>query len=225
MQKTPKPSFTSNVSGDLLRRANLFKLIREFIEVSNMPQGYYMEFGVFNGEGLIEAFRQLRGVVGHYYGFDSFEGLPDLDEADNKGKEFSPHFVPGNFKSLRKEAVFAQLQACTRMTSGELTLIEGYFDKVLPTLDKTLFHARGVPLCVYVDCDLYSSTAQVLDFVDDLLVPGTWLLFDDYWHYRGSPLLGEQKAIREWLAKNKRWGLSDYGNFNGFGRAFIVYEK
>jgi O-methyltransferase len=225
MKKTPKPSFALNVSGDLLRKANLLKFIREFIEVSNMPQGYYMEFGILNGEGIVEAYRQLRGVVGHYYGFDSFEGLPELDEQDKKGKEFSPHFTPGNFKSLRREAVYSQLQACTRMTSDELTLVEGYFDKVLPGLDKEKFREKGVPLCVYIDCDLYSSTIQVLDFIDDLVVPGTWILFDDYWHYRGSPQMGEQKAMRDWINKSSRWGLSDYGNYNGFGRAFIVHEK
>ncbi|QIR37984.1 hypothetical protein HCG51_15595 [Tolypothrix sp. PCC 7910] len=65
----------------------------------------------------------------------------------------------------------------------------------------------------------------VLKFIDDLVVTGTWILFDDYWCYRGSPLHGQQKAIQEWLNGHERIGLSGYSNFKGFGRAFIVYEK
>ena len=78
---------------------------------------------------------------------------------------------------------------------------------------------------VVIDCDLYSSTVDVLKFIDDLVVGGTWILFDDYWCFRGSPLHGQQKAIQEWLERNPKLGLNGYCNFNGFGRAFIAYEK
>ena len=111
------------------------------------------------------------------------------------------------------------------MREDELTLVPGYFSEVLPRIDKASICSNGVPLCIYIDCDLYSSTRDVLEFIDDLVVTGTWILFDDYWFYRGSPLHGEQKAIREWLNASERIDLSKYGNFNGFGSAFIAYEK
>ncbi len=34
-----------------------------------------------------------------------------------------------------------------------------------------------------------------------------------------------QKAIKEWLDKNDKIGLSEYSNFNGWGKAYIVHEK
>lgn len=226
MKRITKPSILPTLNGNLIKRANLLRFIREFVEATNMPEGYYMEFGVLNGEGMVDAYRQLRGVATHFFGFDSFEGLPDLASEDDAARSYSPHFHPGNFKSLGgAEAVRQTVTSLCRMHEDELTLIPGFYSEVLPGLDKRAFRAKGVPLCVYVDCDLYSSTRDVLKFISDLVVTGTWILFDDFWFYRGSPFYGEQKAIREWLDENKRVGLSDYCNFDGFGRAFIVHEK
>jgi len=44
---------------------------------------------------------------------------------------------------------------------------------VLPDYDKTKIAKTGVPLVVYIDCDLYSSTVDVLKFIEDLVVEGT----------------------------------------------------
>ena len=225
MDKVSKASILPTLNGDLLKRANLFKFIREFIEATNMPAGYYMEFGVLNGEAMIDAYRQFRGVVSHYFGFDSFEGLPALQHSEEETREYSPHFYKGNFKSMAIDYVMKNITSCSRMQEDELTLVAGYFSDVLPKVDKASVCVKGVPLCVYIDCDLYSSTVDVLRFIDDLVVTGTWILFDDYWFYRGSPLHGEQKAIEEWMNGHDRIGLSEYCNFNGFGRAFIAYEK
>lgn len=225
MTRVTKPSILPTLNGDLLKRANLFRFIREFLQVTDMPHGYYMEFGVLNGEAMIDAFRQLRGVPSHYFGFDSFQGLPDLQPSDEEAREHSPNFYKGNFKSMTRDYVKANILSCSRMLEDELTLVEGYFSDVLAGFDKALLHENGVPLCIYIDCDLYSSTVDVLRFIDDLVVTGTWLLFDDYWFYRGSPLHGEQRAIREWISDHPRIGLSSYCNFNGCGRAFIVFEK
>jgi hypothetical protein len=126
---------------------------------------------------------------------------------------------------MRRERVQQTILSASRMGDGELTLVPGVFTEVLPRYDTKSLRAWGVPLVIYVDCDLYSSTRAVLRFISDLVVTGTWLLFDDYLTYRGSPLHGEQKAIREWLEGNPRIGLSDYANFNGWGKAFLVYEK
>ena len=38
---------------------------------------------------------------------------------------------------------------------------------------------------MHVDCDLYSSTATVLQQVGPRLVPGSVVCFDEYWNYPG----------------------------------------
>lgn len=190
-----------------------------------MPKGYYMEFGVLNGECMIDAYRQFRGHISLFYGFDSFEGLPELSADDQKALKLTPMLHKGNFKSMKIHDVRNVITSSSQMQNNELTLVQGLFHDVLPKYDKEVLKQVGIPLCIYVDCDLYSSTIDVLNFVGDLAVTGTWILFDDYWCYRGSPQYGQQKAVREWIKDNSRIGLSEYCNFNGWGKAFIVYEK
>lgn len=225
MGKVTKPAMRLGFHGDMMKRANLFRWIREFIEAQDMGDGYYMEFGVHNGESMIEAYRTLRGVTNHYYGFDSFEGLPELTGEDQKSHHLTPGFYEGNYKSMQFDFVKASIKASSRMQDDELTLTPGFFEDSLSTFKKETLKQKGVPLVVFIDCDLYSSTVEVLKFIDDLLVTGTWVLFDDYWCFRGSPNAGEQKAINEWLSNHSRIGLQEYCNFEGWGRAFIAYEK
>lgn len=225
MDKVTKPSMRPLIHGDILKRANLFRWIREFIESQDMTPGYYMEFGLLNGECMIDAYRQFRGLLSHYYGFDSFEGLPDLSPDDEQAANLTPTFHKGNFASMQVEYVQQTIISSCRMAPDELSLVKGLFSESLPKFAKDSLPSQGAPLVVYIDCDLYSSTVDVLQFIDGLVTTGTWVLFDDYWCYRGSPQAGEQRAIREWMDDNKRIGLQPYCNFEGWGRAFIVYEK
>jgi len=103
--------------------------------------------------------------------------------------------------------------------------IKEYGINIKKYIKRGLLKDKGTPHCIYIDCDLYSSTMTVLQFVEKIAVTGTWILFDDYWCFRGSPKFGEQRAINEWLQSNKRIGLSDYCNFRVYGKAFIAYEK
>jgi hypothetical protein len=132
MTRVSKPSMQPTLSGDLLKRANLFRFMREYLTMSNMPEGYYLEFGVLNGEAMIDAYRQFRGVITHYFGFDSFEGLPDLEQQDKEAQEYSPRFYKGNFKSMNKELVRHNITSCSQMQPDELTLTEGTFSTCFP---------------------------------------------------------------------------------------------
>ncbi len=225
MKESIEPSIYGLVDGDLLGRTNLLRWIREFVRGSQMGPGYYMEFGVLNGESMVDAYRQLRGCLSHLYGFDSFAGLPELDASDQRGAALMPSFYAGNFKGMRKDLVFESVVNACRMPRERLTLVEGIFSNSLPLFDKTQLVHQGVPLCINIDCDLYSSTLDVLGFIEDLIVDGTWILLDDFWTYRGNPNFGPQKAFIDWLRDNPRVGATPYGNYRGFGRAFIAYRK
>ena len=225
MPEQSHASYYPQISGDLVSRVNLFMWVREFLRNCDFEKGYYMEFGVLNGESIIDAYRQLRGHLTHVYGFDSFLGLPVLTDDDEIAGEKMPAYREGNFQSLDKVSVAKVIQSNCRIPEDKLTLIEGFFEDSLPAFDAQLLNDKGPLLCCYIDCNLFSSTKIVLDFIEDKVVEGSWLFFDDYWCNRGSPKLGQRRAISEWLANSSRVGLSDYGNFRGFGKAFIVYEK
>lgn len=222
----PEPSYVVNLNGDLLARANLYKWIREFLRVNSMQEkGYFMEFGILNGEGMIQAYRILRGMLNTFYGFDSFSGLPALTVQDKKGEHLTPMLHEGNFNGNVKRSVEENILKCTGMLHEQLILTEGYFSESLKKMDVNSLKDKGALLVCYVDCDLYSSTKDVFEFIEPLVTTGTWLLLDDYWLYRGHPDHGQRKAFDEWMNNSDRLGYSEYSNFNGYGKAVILYEK
>lgn len=218
--------FLSTIHGDLLTRDALLKFARTFFATESMKKGTYLEFGVLNGRGIIEAYGNLRGKLSKIYGFDNFQGLPKLSPIDERGLDLMPMFHEGNFKSLSREAVLSSIIANTSGLSREnVVLVEGSFDEILPSFEKDIIRNDGPVLVVNVDCDLYSSSKDVFNFIDDLVEDGTWLLLDDYWHYRGSPEFGQRRAFEEWMKESKRVGATEYSSYNGFCKAFILHIK
>lgn len=221
-----EPRFASTVDGNLISRANLMQFIRAFLRASDMSRGYYMEFGVLNGTSLVDSWGMLRGLLTHLYGFDSFTGLPPLSSEDSTAKPFMPAFDEGNFRSMSMERVRDTVLAMTHgLPPSLLTLTEGFFDQSLPKFDKSRLKDQGPCLIAHVDCDLYSSSLDVFRFLDDVATTGTWLLLDDYWCYRGSPLHGQRRAFEEWMATSTRLAATPYTPYGGFCQAFILYEK
>lgn len=219
------PYYEPTVHGDILSRLNLYRFIREHLYHGGAGKGYYLEFGVFNGDSMWEAYQTLRGFTSHYIGFDSFEGLPELTQEDQAGKELMPFWDKGTVKGSTEERVRETL-VVRGIPREQLLLVPGYYEKSLSALDReTFFVDKGPCHVCLVDCDLYSSSKQVFEWIEPLLTTGTWLLLDDYWCYRGSPKHGQRKAFEEWLASSRRIGVSEWGNFRGWGKAYLVHEK
>jgi len=221
-----EPRFASAVDGNLLSRANLLQFVRAFARASDIGPGYYMEFGVLNGSSLIEAWGMLRGTLTHLYGFDSFAGLPIGSIDDKLAKDLMPAFEQGNFRSMSRDRVEESILAATsNLDSDMLTLWEGFFGESLSSFDLTQLEDKGPCLVAHVDCDLYSSSAAVFNFLDGIVSTGTWLLLDDYWCFRGSPTHGQRRAFEEWMATSSRIGATEYGSYGGFCKAYILHEK
>ena len=221
-----EPRFIHSITGGLVTRANLLQFVRAFFLTAEVNAGYYLEFGVFNGGSMLEAYGLLRGVVTHLYGFDSFDGLPELSPEDRDASPLTPSFVEGNFRSLGVDAVRRLILAgATRLPAENLVLTPGYYEQTLPAFDTAQLADKGPCLIAHVDCDLYSSSRDVFAFLDPIVTTGTWLLLDDYWTYRGSPKHGQRRAFEEWMAASKRIGATEYTSYNGFSKAYVLYEK
>lgn len=117
--------------------------------------GLFLEFGVFKGYWINEMARARPHV--HFFGFDSFEGLPE-------GWEFLPagHFDLGGVLPPVEENV---------------TLVKGWFNE---TIEPFLEEHSGPVSFVHIDCDLYSSTKTVLDAIWPRIRPGTQIVMDDF---------------------------------------------
>jgi Macrocin-O-methyltransferase (TylF) len=125
------------------------------------PNGLFLEFGVASGRTISHMALNTPRI--HFYGFDSFEGLPEA------------------WRSGFDKGVFAQ--ARLPIVPPNVTLIKGWFDDTLPTF---LQDRPEMPLSlVHIDCDLYSSTKTIFANLKDRIVPGTVIVFAEYWNYPG----------------------------------------
>ena len=104
---------------------------------------------------------------------------------------------------------------------GRVTTVKGWFNASLTDENAKKFHINKVA-AAWIDCDLYESTVPVLDFLTPRISVGTVLLFDDWRCFRNLPDYGEQKACREWLAKNPQITLHELFSFGWHGIAFTV---
>ena len=79
---------------------------------------------------------------------------------------------------------------------------------------------------VHLDCDLYSSTSEVLEqlFSRKLLAEGSVVCFDDWNCNRSSPRFGQRRAWREAVEKYGV-GYSDCGDYAVLGHKFIVHGE
>jgi hypothetical protein len=179
----------------------------------------YYEFGVFRGYALYMAQKAARALGAqsmHFYGFDSFRGLPTVPEIDRDGSMF----FRGQFACSRGFVEEALRQ--NRADLSAITLVEGYFeDSLTPELrSRHSFKPVGVAV---IDCDLYTSTVPVLRWLDDLVQPGSILMMDDWRAFGDDPAKGQQLALREWLQLRSDLGVEEMFDFEATGRAFRVY--
>ncbi len=194
------------------------------IALENNPSadiGDYYEFGLFRGYAFLKAFEHSKTLKIdniHFYGFDSFEGLPEavgIDVADGR-------FFEGQFACSKKD-VETNLES-NGMDMSQATLIEGFYSDSLTTElhDQHKFKPASV---ILMDCDLYSSTVEALDWVTPYIQHNTIILYDDWFSYGESEELGQQKAMQEFLDKNPHFTSEHLWKFSKNGNAFIIKNK
>lgn len=149
----------------------------EFVLSSVAAEGHFLEFGVFTG-GTIRFIARRIGQR-KIHGFDSFEGLPEAWGGLYLGRKAFD--VGGRLPRVPHNVL----------------LHRGYFETSLP---KWLDKYPGPVAFIHLDCDLYSSTRTVLGLIAPRLVPGTVILFDEYFNYPNWEQ-HEFKAFREFTAE------------------------
>lgn len=135
----------------------------------------YLEFGVANGRSLafISSRLQKQSHV-KIHAFDSFQGIPQgwhRYQKQSFGMDGEP---PDLVKSLQN-----------------VELHVGYFTQTLRELDRF----RSFPVAfAHIDSDLFASAREVLAYLHCQLVPGTVLVFDEWFNYEGWQKGGEFRA-------------------------------
>src|SRR5215831_1234547 len=117
--------------------------------------GLALEFGVFKGTTINHLARAA--PERHFFGFDSFEGLPE----HWTGARYSPVNFDRRGKKPRVPA--------------NVSLIKGWFDATLPAF---LAREMGRIGFIHVDCDIYASTKTVLELTVPRLMPGALVVYE-----------------------------------------------
>ena len=138
--------------------------------------GVVMEFGVYKGDSINLMAKHSPSRA--FFGFDSFEGLPETWTIGAKKGAFD---VKGRLPRTRKNVTF----------------VPGFFDKSLPPFLEKFSKDTKIAL-IHIDCDLYSSTKYVLEQLDIFILPGTVIVFDEYYN-RGDWEVGEYRAFKEYI--------------------------
>jgi hypothetical protein len=171
----------------------------DWISPALRNDGLNLEFGVFNGTTINRLANNRQDLI--FHGFDSFEGLPE--DWDLGGK-----FC--NKEKFDRSGIMPKVH-------DNVKLYKGWFDETLP---KFLEENDGHASFVHVDSDVYSSAKVVFDLLNDRIIPGTIIVFDELacWRHvfkEASPSNEnrvlyttwedhEWKAFNEWLETYNR---------------------
>ena len=170
------------------------------------PPGDHYEFGVFRGGSLLAATRYAPEST-RFFGFDTFDGMPELTGVDTNSE-----FQRGQFHCTREDVERNLGEALARTT-----LVQGDFTKLKP---EAMPSGRAVAVAV-IDSDLYASAAAALKLLEPRLQPGSVLLFDDWNCFGASNARGERRAFAEFQEASgwRGYFLCDFG---WHGRGLIV---
>jgi predicted O-methyltransferase YrrM len=122
-------------------------------------EGLYLEFGVATGSTL----RVISDAApaGSVHGFDCFEGLPE-------------HWRSGFTVGMSATAQLPDVPGAE--------LVVDLFDQTLPAF----LEQHDAPVAfLHLDADLHSSTRTVLEALAHRMVPGTVIVFDEYFNCPG----------------------------------------
>jgi len=196
---------------------NAFRILQSQ-EIHDLPQTYF-EFGCHSGRTFSSAinsskFLKLKNFK--FYAFDSFQGLP------NTLKEDGSFFKTGEYYTSKKTFLNI-IKKNTGIDSNDIYIYEGFYENSLTNeLSKKLPKA-GI---IYIDCDLYSSTKDVLKFLKNHITNGTIILLDDYYcASKTGHIRGQRHAFDDFIKSESIYNFEHYKNYSDFGTIFFVSKK
>jgi hypothetical protein len=125
--------------------------------------------------------------------FDSFEGLPEKQGAEDDHLNWYKGSFAHTIDEIKELLRQANIETGPR---SQVRFVKGVYEESLtPDLRQQL--SDSPPDIITIDCDYYSSTRTVLNWLRPILRSGSLIYFDDLWSFDGSPNKGEIKAINE----------------------------
>ncbi len=179
MKELPRLSSVALFAKDEANKFARYATLKRALAFASERPGLNLEFRVYKGQSLKLCARLWPD--GHFFGFDSFEGFP-TDGRTDWNQDFSVEQIPD--------------------VPDNCTLIQGYFDKTLPTF---LMENDTELNFLNIDCDIYSSTVTILNELEKAgkFREGVIIHFDELINYKEF-LWNEFFALFEFLINTNR---------------------
>ena len=157
------------------KRSELWKFCLNKIE--NYPMDY-LEFSVYGGESIKWWLENLKNPESRFFGFDSFEGLPEDWYGD------------------LKKGLFDRSGEIPQIDDKRVVFVKGLFQDTLQNFVSS--YKPQSRIIVHIDSDLYSSALFCLTKLDHLMKKGTIIIFDEF------ILLDEFLAFHDYIRSYSR---------------------
>ncbi len=183
--------------------------------------GDYLEFGVFNGSSLSSMYlsaKTLELTSTRFFGFDAFEGLPAGAENEDDGV-WKKGFYACSFEKM------TECLQRKNINSRDITWVKGWYTNTLNNQTIKKYNIKNIGI-VFIDCDTYSSSKAVLDFLVPLITSEVIICLDD-WKLNDLDIkeLGEYKAFNEFLDANTHLEAKEIPSYNRKSKSFLVKPK
>ncbi len=182
----------------------------------NEISGDYVEFGSHRCRTFAMAHKESRRrwLSPRLWAFDSFKGLPPTSATE----DWHPRWQAGTMATPLED--FRRKCKQAGIPESDYRVVAGYYSESLPQIAAG-DEPRDICLA-YIDCDLYSSTKDVLCFLSSRLKHGMIIAFDDWYLWSAKGLSGEKIAFDEFCSALPLWKFHPYLPIGWHGLSFIV---
>jgi hypothetical protein len=187
-------------------------------KIKGLDIGDYLEFGIFNGNSIGSmslAKEAMRVDSIRLFGFDAFEGLPAGSENEDDGV----------WKKGFYTCSFDQMKSCLsrrNINPESITWVNGWYDQTLTEHTRQRLALKNIGI-VFIDCDTYSSSKTVLDFLAPLMNQTMIICFDD-WKLNDLDIkeMGEYQSFNEFLESHPNLNVKEIKSYNRKSKTFLV---
>lgn len=172
--------------GSFIGDKSLYKLFTclEILQKTKRIKGDIIEFGVWNGNNLIAMKKSIDflNLNKKIYGFDHFAGMP------SSIKDYSRNSFKGEIDLVKFFIKFFKLKSIF-LIKDDINNLYKYKKKF-----------KKISL-IYIDCDIYDTTKNILTILAPKLSKGGIIIFDEGNQGNKS---GESRALNDFYKKNKK---------------------
>ena len=178
----------------------------------------YLEFGVFNGSSIgsmHQARKEEKIEYMRLFGFDAFQGLPPESEQQDGGV-WKQGFYACSFEDMKASLLKRGIDP------DDINWVKGWYDETLSDNLATQFNLSNLGI-VFIDCDTYSSSKTVLNFIAPLIQSPVIMCLDD-WKLNDLDIkgMGEYQSFNEFLEENPHLTAKKIPSYNRKSESFLI---